>query len=148
MRIDREGIWHHEARPIARPALVKLFATVLRREADGSHWLVTPVERGRIEVEDAPFVITELQTEGEGRGQILRLRTNLDDWVTVGPAHPLRLRPPRDEPDGMALPYVEVRDGLEGRLLRPVYYELADRAVEGDEGRMGVWSDSAFFPLE
>ncbi len=147
MRIDREGVWYHEGRPIAREALVKLFATVLRREEDGSHWLVTPVERGRIEVEDAPFLGVELAIEGEGPGRTIRLRTNLEAWVTVGPEHPLRLRPPRDAPDQPPLLYVDVRDGLEARLLRPVYYELAELAESAEE-RLGVWSAGVFFPLE
>ena len=132
--------------------LVKLFASVLRREADGDYWLVTPVERGRIEVEDAPFVIVELEVEGSGRGQTLRARTNLEEWVTVGPDHPLSLRLPKSGPTSSdPLPYVEVRANLEGRLLRSVYYQLVElgdsEAVEGVP-RYGVWSAGRFFPLE
>jgi len=151
MRIDRDGIWHHEGRPIAREALVKLFATVLRREPDGSHWLVTPVERGRIEVEDAPFVIIELRADGAGQGQMIRLRSNLDAWVTLGKDHPLHLRSPKNQRDEIPIPYVDVGRGLEARLLRPVYYELAEllESVEQDGiPRTGVWSGGVFFPLE
>ena len=146
LKIARDGTWIHEGRPIRRLALVKLFATVLRRDGDGVYWLQTPVERGRIEVEDAPFVAVELEAAGAGSEQRLRLRTNLDQWVTVDDAHPLTLRP---APEGEAapVPYLVVRDGLEARLLRSVYYELAERAV-AHGGRLGVWSCGRFFPLE
>jgi uncharacterized protein len=145
LKIARDGTWFHEGRPIRRLALVKLFATVLRRDDDGAYWLQTPVERGRIEVEDAPFVAVELEVSGAGPEQRLRLRTNLDQWVTVDDAHPLTLRPAAGE--DVPVPYVLVRDGLEARLLRPVYYETAERAVE-QGGRLGVWSCGRFFPLE
>jgi hypothetical protein len=157
MRIDRDGVWHHEGRPIARKPLVKLFASVLRREDDGDYWLITPVERGRIEVEDAPFIIVELAAEGTGREQVIRAKTSLDEWVTIGPDHPLHLRLPNS---GAApttgsgetpLPYVDIRKGLEGRLSRPAYYELVDlggdHEIEG-VSRYGVWSAGQFFPLE
>lgn len=153
LRIDRDGIWHYRGSPIRRPALVRLFATVLRREADGSYWLVTPVERGRIEVEDVPFVALELGTEGEGRARRVRLRSNLDQWVTVGPEHPLRLRTPPwlERGERVRVPYVEVRAGLEARLARPVFYELVELAEAHEvNGRtvLGIWSDGGFFPLE
>ena len=151
MRIDRDGVWHHEGRPIARMPLVKLFASVLRREADGDYWLVTPVERGRIEVEDAPFVVVEMAVEGAERGQTIRMRTNLDEWVTVGPDHPLCLRFPKTGPASDPLPYVDVRPGLEGRLLRTVYYqlvELCDSHETDGALRYGIWSAGQFFPLE
>ena len=96
LRIAHDGSWHYQGSPIKRIELVRLFASVLRRDADGSYWLVTPVERGLIEVEDAPFVGVELEVEGGGRrhDQRLRLRTNLDQWVTIDEAHPLRLGAP------------------------------------------------------
>ncbi len=147
MRIDRDGGWHYQGSPIARPALVRLFATVLRRAEDGSHWLVTPVEQGRVEVEDAPFVAVELAAEGSGRDQRLRLRTNLDDWVELDAAHPLRLEA---RPDGAEVPYLLVRDRLEARVARPVFYdlvELAEPAPDAEDRRVGVWSAGCFFPL-
>ena len=152
LRIARDGRWFHQGSPIERLALVRLFATVLRREPDGSYWLVTPVERGRIEVEDVPFVAVELAVDGRGAGRRLSLRSNLDEWMTVGRGHPLRARRPADQPaDAGFVPYVEVRDGLEARLARPVYYELMELAEEhqvGAEIRLGVWSDGCFFPLD
>ncbi len=151
LRISGDGEWLYRGSPIRRLELVKLFASVLRREADGSHWLVTPVERGRIAVDDAPFVAIELCREGAGTAQRLRLRTNLDEWVTLGPRHPLRLRRPAGVvADSGPAPYVEVRAGLEARLARPVYYELAELAEErrGDgRDRIGVWSEGHFFAL-
>lgn len=151
MRIDRDGVWHHEGRPIARKPLVKLFASVLRCEADGDFWLVTPVERGRVEVEDAPFLVVELAASGSGRGQTIRAKTNLDEWVTVGQDHPLSLRLPRSGAGDVPLPYVEIRPGLEGRLTRATYYELVElgESHHQDEApRYGVWSNGHFFPLE
>ena len=148
MRIDRHGTWYYRGSPIGRLELVKLFASVLRRAEDGGYWLVTPAEQGRIEVEDAPFVAVELAAEGRGQGQTLRLRTNLDEWVAVGPDHPLRLA---DAPDGAQIPYVEVRRRLEARLARPVFYHLAELAEpapeNGQDGLLGVWSSGHFFPL-
>jgi hypothetical protein len=145
-RIDRAGTWHYQGSPIDRPALVTLFASVLRRAPDGTYWLVTPAEQGRIEVEDVPFVAVELAREGDGRMQTLRLRTNLDEWIALDAAHGLELRP--DERRGQHVPYVEVRDGLEARLSTQLYYELAELAVRGPDGAMGVWSQGRFFPLE
>lgn len=152
MRIDRDGVWHHEGRPIARKPLVKLFASVLSRDDDGVYWLITPVERGRIDVEDAPFVVVELAADGAGRDQTISVKTSLDEWVAIGPDHPLHLRLPTCEtPDATPLPYVEIRPGLEGRLLRSVYYELVElgdsQRVEGVL-RYGIWSAGRFFPLE
>lgn len=151
MRIDREGVWHHEGRPIARQALVKLFASVLERDPDGGHRLVTPAEHGPIEVEDAPFVIVALAAEGSGSDQILRVKSNLDDWVTIGPDHPLTMRLPKDGQSDVPLPYVDMRAGLEARLLRSVYYqlvELGDSHAVNRVLRYGVWSSGRFFPLD
>lgn len=153
LRIERDGTWTYLGSPIQRLPLVKLFATVLHKEADGSYWLVTPVERGRIEVDDAPFVAVELKPEGEGRSQCLHLRTNLDAWVTIGEDHPLRLRTPpwADRQAQDPVPYVDVRAGLEGRLLRPVYYEVVDLGGEEElagQRRFGVWSAGRFFALD
>jgi hypothetical protein len=151
LRITSDGDWLYQGSPIRRMELVKLFASVLRREGDGSYWLVTPVERGRIAVEDAPFVAIELARTGQGRAQQLRVRTNLDEWVPIGPRHPIRLRRSAGvaEESGPA-PYVEMRDGLEARVARSVYYELVDLAEEHSvdgRARIGVWSEGDFFAL-
>jgi hypothetical protein len=147
MRIARDGTWHYRGSPINRPALVKLFASVLRRECDGSYWLVTPAERGRVTVEDAPLVAVALDMQGEGRNQRLIFRSNLDDIVAAGPQHPLRIA---TAADGTPAPYVLIRPGLEARLARPVFYELVElgeeETVDG-KTRFGVWSDGAFFEL-
>jgi hypothetical protein len=152
LEITREGTWLYRGSPIHRLPLVKLLASVLRREADGSYWLVTPVERGRIAVEDVPFVAVELAVEDAGAGQRLRLRSNLDEWVTLGPERPLHLRRTASGPGEAALvPYVEVRSGLEARLARPVYYQLVDLGEElprGGRTRFGVWSEGSFFALD
>lgn len=147
MRIARDGTWHYRGSPINRPALVKLFASVLRRETDGSYWLVTPAERGRVIVEDAPFIAVALDIEGEGRSQRLIFRSNLDEIVAAGAEHPLRVE---TAPDGTPAPYILIRPGLEARLARPVFYELADLGAEetiDGETKFGVWSDGMFFEL-
>ncbi|MFI4986280.1 MAG: DUF1285 domain-containing protein [Alphaproteobacteria bacterium] len=148
IRIARDGTWYYRGSPIGRPALVKLFASVLRRDEAGDHWLVTPAERGRIRVEDAPFTAVELSVEGSGREQALTFRTNLDELVTASSAHPIRLSPkgPNDEPR----PYLLVRERLEALIARPVYYQLVELGVEGpssEEALFGVWSRGAFFAL-
>lgn len=135
MRIARDGGWHHQGRPIARPAMVRLFASILRREPDGRFALVTPVEKLTIDVEDAPFVAVELKRDGEGRRATLAFRLNTDEVVLAGPLHPLRLEGAR--------PYLAVRDGLDALIARPVYYELAELGL----GEGGVWSGGAFFAL-
>jgi len=147
MRIARDGTWHYRGSPINRMPLVKLFASVLRREDDGSYWLVTPAERGRVEVEDAPFIAVEVDREGEGNAQNLIFRTNLDEIVTAGPEHPLRVE---TAADGTPAPYILVRPGLEARLARPVFYEVVDlgeEVADNEETRLGVWSGGTFFDL-
>lgn len=143
MRIARDGTWFHQGSPISRPAMVRLFSTVLRREADGGFVLVTPVEKLAIEVEDAPFIATEMKAEGDGRDARLAFQLNTGDLVTAGPDHPLRFAEGADGPR----PYLHVRGGLEALVARPVYYELAERAIADDGGVPGVWSDGAFFPF-
>jgi len=139
MRIARDGTWHYQDGPIRRPAMVRLFASLLRREPDGRHVLVTPVEKLEIEVEDAPFVAVEAKSEGEGRDRRLAFRLNTDEPVIAGPDHALRLI------DGR--PYLTVRAGLEAALARPVYYELAELALDEGGDPPGLWSDGVFFPL-
>jgi hypothetical protein len=143
LRIARDGTWYYQGSPIGRQPLVKLFASVLTLGEDGRHYLVTPVEKVSIEVEDAPFVAVAMDAEGEGEGQFLRFRTNLDEVVAAGPEHALTFRA---ESDGSFTPFVIVRNGLKARLLRPVYYDLIAAAVERG-GELGVWSGGAFFPF-
>ncbi len=147
MRIARDGTWFYRGSPITRMSLVKLFASVLRREPDGLYWLVTPAERGRVTVEDAPFIAVAVDRGGAGREQRLIFRTNLDEIVTAGLDHPLRVE---TAADGTPAPYILVRPGLEARLARPVFYELVEwggeERVAGDV-QFGVWSAGLFFRL-
>ena len=153
MRIARDGTWFYHGSPIGRIALVKLFATVLRRDDAGDFWLITPAERGRITVEDVPFVAVEVQGEGAGEAQTLSFRTNLDEWVTAGPDHPIRVD--RGTAGGAELsdapaPYILIRDRLEARIGRAVFYELVGLAEERHTPQgieLGVWSGQTFFPL-
>jgi hypothetical protein len=146
--VRRDGTWFYRGSPIGRKPLVKLFASVLRRDEAGGYWLVTPAEKGRIEVEDVPFVAVEATIAGVGREQTVMLRTNLDEIVTLGRDHPLRVE--TNPMTGAPAPYVLVRDRLEARLARPVFYELVERGEERDaaEGRiLGIWSSGEFFRL-
>lgn len=140
MRIARDGTWHYMGTPIGRAAMVRLFSTILRREADGSHVLVTPVERVGIDVEDAPFIAVSV----EAKDGALHFLTNVGDAVTADADHPIRVV--EDPVTGEPSPYVLVRGRLEARLARAVFYELAELAEERD-GVMGVWSAGAFFRL-
>ncbi|MBV9654374.1 MAG: DUF1285 domain-containing protein [Acetobacteraceae bacterium] len=151
--IKRCGTWLYRGSPIGRKELVCLFASVLQREADGSYVLETPAERGQIDVEDAPFVAVELDWAGDGRDQTLSFRTNVDEIVTAGPTHPIRVchAPCTCEPT----PYLQIRNGrgekaVEARIGRAVYYELVALAVPewvGCRRLLGVWSRGRFFPL-
>ena len=146
MVILSDGRWLHQGSPITRPALVRLFSTILRREADGSHVLVTPGEKLTIAVADAPFVAVEMTSEGEGEARRLAFRTNVGDLVVAGPDHPLTVA---DRGAGTH-PYLRVRGGLEALVARPVYYELANFAIDAPPGpgnAIGLWSDGAFFAL-
>lgn len=153
--ITREGTWWHDGKPIPRRELVKLFATVLKREADGGYALVTPAERARVHVEDVPFLAEELEVTSERGQQVLQLRTNVDRWVAAGPDHPIWVQqsPDSDEP----APYIRVSEGLDARLVRSVFYQLAEIAESGpadpnhdQQGQevLGVWSRGTFFPLD
>jgi hypothetical protein len=146
MRILADGTWLHEGSPIGRIAMVRLFSTVLRREPDGGYVLVTPVEKLSIAVDDAPFVVVEMSSEGSGEQRRLAFRTNVGDLVVAGAAHPLTLE---DRGHGEH-PYLRVRGGLDALIARPVYYELANLAIDepaGLDGAVGLWSDGAFFAL-
>jgi hypothetical protein len=151
--IKRDGTWLYRGSPITRKELVCLFSSVLKREADGSFWLETPAERGRIEVEDAPFVAVELDWCGCGRNQALTFRTNIDEMVTADAAHPIRIA--HDVLTCEPTPYIKLRDGsghacVEARIGRAVYYELvalAEPCTQGGVRRLGVWSCGRFFSL-
>ncbi len=148
IRIGRDGVWYYQDSPIERKNLCKLFSSVLRRDGAGNFYLVTPVEQGRIEVEDAPFTAVELIADGEGADRTIAFRTNLDHMVTVDSAHPIRVV--EDATSGEPSPYVTVRDGLEALILRPQFYELVEMAEEREEDGVtvfGVWSAGAFFRL-
>lgn len=145
MRIDRNGTWYYRGSPIGRLALVKLFSTVLRRDAQGDYWLTTPVENGRIEVEDAAFIAVEVLVEGAGSSQIIRFRTNVDDLVTLDAEHPLRME--EDKVSGEPRPYIHVRKGLEARVARSVFYHLVEHGESRDDGTFGVRSSGLFFSL-
>lgn len=150
--IKRDGTWLYRGSPIGRKEMVCLFSSVLKRTPDGAYWLETPAERGRIDVEDAPWVAVELQWSGVGSSQVLSFRTNVDQCVTAGPDHPIRVN--HDRLTCEPIPYIRVRGAsgapLEARIGRAVYYELVALAVPGFvRGRrvLGVWSQNAFFSL-
>lgn len=149
MVIRRDGSWWHEGTRIGRPALVRLFARILRKDEDGQTYLVTPVEKIRIGVEAGHFLAVRVDAVGEGHGQTLVFTTDHDEKIAAGPDHPLRIV---FGEDGEPEPYVLVRGRLEALLTRPVFYELANLAVEGRAGHgrtcLGVWSGGMFFPLE
>ena len=147
MRIASDGTWYYLKTPIGRPALVKLFASVLKRE-DDKYYLVTPVEKCGITVDDAPFLAVELRVEPSEQGRVLHFRTNVDDWVACGPEHALRFEP---EPHSGGLkPYLHVRRDLWAKVRRPLFYELVElgeeREVDGTR-MFGVASGEEFFAM-
>ena len=149
MRIRADGLWLYQGSPIGRQPLVRLFSRILRRDADGRHYLVTPVEKVDVAVDDAPFLAVEMQADGDGRRQQLTFRTNVDDLVACGPAHPMRFA--LEAAGGGLKPYLRVRGRLEALVTRAVYYDLVELAVTeaaGGREQLGVWSGGAFFPLE
>ena len=145
MRIAQDGTWYYMNSPIGRKPLLKLFSTVLRHDEDGKYYLVTPVEKCGITVDDAPFLAIRMHVDGEGREQILSFETNVDDTVTVNADHPLRVE---DEPGtGGLKPYVLVRARLEALVSRALFYDLVARGtVEGEW--FGVWSGGIFWPMK
>jgi uncharacterized protein len=145
LRIRADGIWLYRDSPIARPALVKLFAGVLRKDADGRHYLVTPVEKIDVAVDDAPFLAVEMEVRGSGPSQMLIFRTNVDDIVEAGPVHPLRFA---IEPGSGGLkPYVLVRGRLEALATRSLAYDMAELAVEHEARGPGLWSGGRLFAI-
>ena len=143
MRICRDGSWLHDGRPINRPAMVRLFSTVLRREPDGSHVLVTPVEKLIIDVETTAFRATQMTMAGEGEERRIGLTLDSGDALIIGPAHALSVI---ETPDGPS-PRIAVRYGLEAELVRSIYYELAEIALAERHNPPGIWSSGSFFPL-
>ncbi len=147
IRIARNGQWFYLGSPIGRIPLVKLFASVLKKE-DGRHYLVTPVEKIGITVDDAPFVAVDFRAEGEGRAQVLTFETNVGDETVAGPENPIRVE--RDPETGEPSPYVHVRRGLEALIDRKSYYRLVELGAmeEGEAGReFGLWSAGVFFAI-
>ncbi len=145
IRISRDGTWYYRGSPIQRKPLVTLFSSVLKRDDGGQFWLETPVERGRIDVDDAPFVAVALDVSGSGESQTLIFHTNLDETVTADDDHPIRVE--TDGETGEPSPYVRIRDGLDALIARSVYYQLADLAVSRQDDVLGVWSSGIFFEL-
>ena len=144
MRIAADGIWYHQGDPIKRPAMVRAFSTILRQEPDNSYALVTPYQKLSIEVEDAPFVAVEMENEGSGEDRKLAFRLNTDHLVIADDLHKLSFSSDQNDPR----PYLHVRGGLEAVLARNVYYELAEMALADDLSPFGIWSHSAFFPID
>jgi hypothetical protein len=146
MRIAGDGTWFYMGTPIGRPALVRLFSTILKRE-NGKHFLVTPVEKVGIRVDDAPFMAVEMRIENDARGRLLRFRTNVDDWVACEPGHGLRFE---RAADGGITPYIHVRADLWAKVTRALYYDLVDmgeeRMIDGEE-MFGVESGGEFFAM-
>lgn len=147
MRIARDGTWFYLGTPIGRAPLVKLFSSILRREAD-RYVLVTPVEKVGIQVDDAPLHAVDFSASGEGSDQSLTFVTKTDDEATAGPDHPLRI--PRDAETGEPSPYILIRPGLEARIDRKSFYRMVDlgcHAPVNGESWFGIWSAGHFFPM-
>lgn len=143
MEIMVDGGWRHEGTRITRESLVRLFASILRKDEDGATYLITPAEKIVVRVADAPFTAIRVDRDGAGEGQTLVFTTNVGDVVAAGPANPIRVAYTSDEPR----PYVLVRGRLEARILRAPFYEMAEWAVRRD-GKLGLWSGGDWFGLE
>ncbi len=147
IRIARDGTWHYQGSPIGREGLVRLFSSILKREGD-RHYLVTPVEKVGITVDDAPFLAVDFEVEGTGEAQVLTFVTQVGDRASAGPDHPIRVA--RNEATAEPSPYVMVRGGMEALIDRKSFYRLVDLGVHAEqngEGWFGVWSSGVFFPL-
>jgi hypothetical protein len=147
MRIARDGTWYYQGTPIGRKPMVRLFSTIIRRDGD-AYFLVTPVEKVGIQVDDVPFVAVTLEALGSGEQQILRFTSNVDDQAEAGVDHPLRVQvdPATQEPS----PYILMRTNLEALIHRNVFYQLVElavpRQIDGQEW-LGVWSHGQFYPI-
>lgn len=147
IRIARDGTWFYLGTPIGRPELVRLFASILKREGD-RFFLVTPVEKVGIRVDDAPFVAVDVEVDGAGEAQALTFTTNVGNRVTAGPDHPIRVT--RDAATGTPSPYVMVRDGLAALIDRKSFFrlvELGSHAMQDGENWFGLWSGGVFFAV-
>lgn len=145
MRICSDGVWFYQGSPIGRMPLVKLFASVLRKDADGKHYLVTPAEKIDVTVDDAAFLAVEMEVRNPGQRQSLIFRTNTDDVVTAGSQRPLRFAV---QQGSLGLkPYILVRGRLEALVTRAVYYDLVELAVEELGRGLGLWSEGTFFAM-
>lgn len=148
MRISRDGVWYHEGRAIQRDSLVRLFSTILRRDNDGEYYLLTPVEKWRIQVDDAPFLAVLMEVQGRGEEQILIFQTNVGDRVVAGAEHAIEVE--YDKPDDEPAPYIHIRGRLRALISRSVFWELAELAVEktiNGQSCYGVYSQGLFFVL-
>lgn len=147
LKIRGDGVWLYQGSPIGRIALVKLFASILRKDADGKTYLVTPAEKVDCHVEDAAFLAVDMAVTGKGAAQVMTFRTNVDDVVTVDPAHPLRFE--RQEASGGLKPYVLVRGRLEALVTRAVYADLVALAVPREAGgaTLGLWSGCVWWDM-
>ena len=145
MRIRSDGVWLYQGSPIGRLALVKLFSRVLRRDEDGRHYLVTPVEKVDVTVDDAPFLAVEMEVRGDGPARQLLFRTNVDDVVALGPDHPMRFV--EEAAAGGLKPYLHVRGRLEALVTRALYYDLVELAELRHDGVLTLRSGGAEFPL-
>lgn len=143
MRIARDGTWFYLGTPIGRPELVRLFSTILKKE-NGKYYLVTPVEKVGITVDDAPFVAVDFEPEGAAEDQVLTFTTNVGDSAVAGPDHPIRVE--RDKETGEPSPYVHIRADLEALIDRKSFYRLVDIGVH-HQGWFGLWSSGVFFPI-
>jgi len=143
IRIARNGMWYYLGTPIGRPELVRLFSTILRKDGD-AYFLVTPVEKVGITVEDAPFVAVDFDVTGQGAAQQLVFSTNVGDQAQAGPNHPIRVA--RDPDSGEPAPYILIRANLEALIDRKSFYRLVDLGCH-HEGWFGLWSGGQFFPM-
>lgn len=143
MRITRDGTWYHEGTAIRRPAMVRIFSSVLRREADGRHVLVTPVEKLHIDVETTAFRAVEMQSEGEGPERRIAFRLDSGDAVILDEGHRLEIVETEQGPS----PRLAVRHGLEAEIARAIYYELVELGLAEGSDPVGIWSSGTFFPL-
>ena len=147
MEIRADGSWFHEGGRINRPTMVKLFSTILRREPDGGHVLVTPAEKLSIAIEDTPFRAVEMKSEGRGDARKLIFRLDTDDLVMAGPDHPLRFGRDPDNPDPRLHVRGAIGNGLEARIDRALYYEIVETALAENAEAPAIWSNGARFPL-